>query len=93
MDGKKTTPKGTEKRRTLMKKTFGKILGAFLCLGMVLGLMSSQALQVFAEGETTPNYLTFTAEEAGSTLSFTWNTEESVEISRDSGENWTTYQT
>lgn len=74
-----------------MKKTFGKILGAFLCLGMVLGLMPSQALQVFAEGETTPNYLTFTAEEAGSTLSFTWNTEESVEISKDSGENWTTY--
>ena len=74
-----------------MKKTFGKILGAFLCLGMVLGLMPSQALQVFAEGETTPNYLTFTAEEAGSTLSFTWNTEESVEISKDSGTNWTTY--
>lgn len=74
-----------------MKKTFGKILGAFLCLGMVLGLMPTQALQVFAEGETTPNYLTFTAEEAGSTLSFTWNTEESVEISKDSGTNWTTY--
>lgn len=74
-----------------MKKTFGKILGAFLCLGMVLGLMPTQALQVFAEGETTPNYLTFTAEEAGSTLSFTWNTEESVEISIDSGTNWTTY--
>ena len=31
-----------------MKKTFGKILGAFLCLGMVLGLMPSQALQVKA---------------------------------------------
>ena len=74
-----------------LKKLFGKILGAGLCLGMVLGLMPSQALQVFAEGETTPNYLTFTAEEAGSTLSFTWNTEESVEISKDSGENWTTY--
>ena len=74
-----------------MKKTFGKILGAFLCLGMVLGLMPTQALQVFAEGETTPNYLTFTAEEAGSTLSFTWNTEESVEISKDSGTNWSTY--
>ena len=34
-----------------MKKTFGKILGAFLCLGMVLGLMPSQALQVKAAGE------------------------------------------
>ncbi len=33
----------------------------------------------------------FTAEEAGSTLSFTWNTEESVEISKDSGTNWSTY--
>ena len=31
-----------------MKKTFGKILGAFLCLGMMLGLMPSQALQVKA---------------------------------------------
>ena len=39
------------KRRTLMKKTFGKILGAFLCLGMVLGLMPSQALQVKAADE------------------------------------------
>ncbi len=34
-----------------MKKTFGKILGAFLCLGMVLGLMPSQALQVKAADE------------------------------------------
>ena len=74
-----------------LKKLFGKILGAGLCLGMVLGLMPSQALQVFAEGESTTNYLTFTAEEAGSTLSFTWNTEESVEISKDSGTNWSTY--
>lgn len=34
-----------------MKKTFGKILGAFLCLGMVLGLMPSQALPVKAADE------------------------------------------
>ena len=34
-----------------MKKTFGKILGAGLCLGMVLGLMPSQALQVKAADE------------------------------------------
>ena len=34
-----------------MKKTFGKILGAFLCLGMVLGLMPSQVLQVKAADE------------------------------------------
>ena len=34
-----------------MKKTFGKILGAFLCLGMMLGLMPSQALQVKAADE------------------------------------------
>ena len=74
-----------------MKKTFGKILGAFLCLGMVLGLMPSQVLQVFAEGETTPNYLTFTAEETNATLTLTWNTEESVEISKDSGKSWSTY--
>ena len=32
-----------------MKKTFGKILGAFLCLGMVLGLMPSQVFEVYAE--------------------------------------------
>ncbi len=74
-----------------MKKTFGKILGVFLCLGMVLGLMPSQALQVFAEEEPTPNYLTFTAEEANSTLTLTWNTDESVEISKDSGKSWSTY--
>ena len=74
-----------------MKKTFGKILGAFLCLGMVLGLMPSQALQVFAEEEPTPNYLTFKAEEANSTLTLTWNTDESVEISKDSGKSWSTY--
>ena len=74
-----------------MKKTFGKILGAFLCLGMILGLMPSQALQVFAEEESTPNYLTFTAEETNATLTLTWNTEESVEISKDSGKSWSTY--
>ena len=74
-----------------MKKTFGKILGAFLCLGMMLGLMPSQALQVFAEEESTPNYLTFTAEETNATLTLTWNTEESVEISKDSGKSWSTY--
>ena len=34
-----------------MKKRFGKILGAFLCLGMVLGLMPTQALQVKAADE------------------------------------------
>ena len=48
---RKPTPKGTGKRRTLMKKTFGKILGAFLCLGMVLGLMPTQVLQVKAAEE------------------------------------------
>ena len=32
-----------------MKKTFGKILGAFLCLGMVLGLMPTQVFEVYAE--------------------------------------------
>ena len=93
MDEKETDTKGTGKRRTLMKlkKLFGKILGAGLCLGMVLGLMPSQALQVFAEEEPTPNYLTFTAEETNSTLTLTWNTDESVEISKDSGKNWSTY--
>ena len=74
-----------------LKKLFGKILGAGLCLGMMLGLMPSQALQVFAEEESTPNYLTFTAEETNSTLTLTWNTEESVEISKDSGKSWSTY--
>ena len=34
-----------------MKKRLGKILGAFLCLGMILGLMPSQALQVKAAEE------------------------------------------
>ena len=34
-----------------LKKLFGKILGAGLCLGMVLGLMPSQALQVKAANE------------------------------------------
>lgn len=34
-----------------LKKLFGKILGAGLCLGMILGLMPSQALQVKAAGE------------------------------------------
>ena len=74
-----------------LKKLFGKILGAGLCLGMVLGLMPSQTLQVFAEEESTPNYLTFTAEDANATLTLTWNTEESVEISKDSGKSWSTY--
>ena len=48
---KENDTKGNGKRRTLMKKTFGKILGAGLCLGMVLGLMPTQALQVKAADE------------------------------------------
>ena len=34
-----------------MRKRLGKLLGAFLCLGMILGLMPSQALQVKAADE------------------------------------------
>ena len=74
-----------------LKKLFGKILGAGLCLGMVLGLMPSQALQVFAEGESTTNYLTFTAEEANSTLQFSWYSEDAVEISTNGGADWSAY--
>ena len=73
-----------------VKKLLGKLLGAFLCLGMILGLMPSQALQVKAATE--PNYLTFTAEQAGSTLTFTWANEgESVQISTDGGSTWLDY--
>ncbi len=74
-----------------LKKLFGKILGAGLCLGMILGLMPSQALQVFAEGASTPNYLTFTAEEANSTVSLTWYAGENVQYSTDRGVNWVDY--
>lgn len=78
-------------RRMLMKKRLGKLLGTFLCLSMVLGLMPSQALQVLAVEEPTPNYLTFTAEEAGSTLQFSWYSEDAVEISTNGGADWSAY--
>lgn len=78
-------------RRMLMKKRLGKLLGTILCLSMVLGLMPSQALQVLAVEEPTPNYLTFTAEEAGSTLQFSWYSEDAVEISTNGGVDWSDY--
>lgn len=55
----------TEETIMKLKKLFGKILGAGLCMGMLLGCMPSGALQVKAATE--PNYLTFTAEEADTT--------------------------
>lgn len=55
----------TEETIMKLKKLFGKILGAGLCMGMLLGCMPNGALQVKAATE--PNYLTFTAEEAGTT--------------------------
>lgn len=72
-----------------LKKLFGKILGAGLCMGMLIGCMPGGALQVKAATE--PNYLTFTAEEANSTLQFSWHSEDAVEISTNGGANWSDY--
>ena len=55
----------TEETIMKLKKLFGKILGAGLCMGMLIGCMPNGALQVKAATE--PNYLTFTAEEVGTT--------------------------
>lgn len=72
-----------------LKKLFGKILGAGLCMGMLLGCMPGGALQVKAATE--PNYLTFTAEEAGSTLSLSWASASDVQTSTDHGTTWSAY--
>lgn len=72
-----------------LKKLFGKILGAGLCMGMLLGCMPGGALQVKAA--TQPNYLTFTAEEAGSTLSLSWASASDVQTSTDHGTTWSAY--
>lgn len=74
-----------------MKKRLGKLLGAFLCLSMILGLMPAQALQVLAVEEPAPNYLTFTAEEANSTISLKWYSGENVQYSTDRGSTWIDY--
>ena len=72
-----------------LKKLFGKILGAGLCIGMLIGCMPGGALQVKAATE--PNYLTFTAEEAGSTLSLSWASASDVQTSTDHGTTWSAY--
>lgn len=79
----------TEETIMKLKKLFGKILGAGLCLGMVLGLMPTQILQVKAATE--PNYLTFTAEETGSTVSLSWASASNVQTSTDHGTTWSAY--
>ena len=63
-----------------LKKLFGRILGAGLCMGMLLGCMPGGALQVKAAPQ--PNYLTFTAEEAGSTLSLSWASASDVQTAQ-----------
>lgn len=72
-----------------LKKLFGKILGAGLCMGMLLGCMPGGALQVKAATE--PNYLTFTAEETGSTVSLSWASASNVQTSTDHGTTWSAY--
>ena len=72
-----------------MKKLLGKILGAGLCLGMLIGFMPGGSLQVKAATE--PNYLTFTAEEAGSTLSLSWAKGYDIQSSTDHGTTWSEY--
>ena len=79
----------TEETIMKLKKLFGKILGAGLCMGMLLGCMPDGALQVKAATE--PNYLTFTAEEAGSTLSLSWASARDVQTSTDHGTTWSAY--
>lgn len=79
----------TEEMIMKLKKLFGKIIGAGLCMGMLLGCMPSGALQVKAATE--PNYLTFTAEEVGSTLSLSWASASDVQTSTDHGTTWSAY--
>ena len=79
----------TEETIMKLKKLFGKIIGAGLCMGMLLGCMPNGVLQVKAATE--PNYLTFTAEEAGSTLSLPWASASDVQISTDHGTTWSAY--
>lgn len=79
----------TEETIMKLKKLFGKIIGAGLCMGMLLGCMPGSALQVKAATE--PNYLTFTAEEAGSTLSLSWASASDVQTSTDHGTTWSAY--
>ena len=79
----------TEETIMKLKKLFGKIIGAGLCMGMLLGCMPHGVLQVKAATE--PKYLTFTAEEAGSTLSLPWASASDVQISTDHGTTWSAY--
>lgn len=80
-----------QQRRMLMrvKNELRRLLGIFLCLGMVLVLMPTELMQLHAE--TKPNYLTFTAQEAGSTISLTWDSGSNVQCSIDRGATWKNY--
>ena len=46
---------------------------------------------ITGEGGYGPNYLTFTAEEAGSTLSLSWASASDVQTSTDRGTTWSAY--
>lgn len=73
-----------------VKKGLRRLLGIFLCLGMMLVLMPTELIQLHAE--TKPNYLTFTAQEAGSTISLTWYSGSNVQSSIDRGATWKDYE-
>lgn len=72
-----------------VKRGVWKLFGIFLFIGMMAVFMSGKVMQLHAE--TAPNYLTFTAQEAGSTISLTWYSGDDVQYSTDDGTNWTAY--
>lgn len=72
-----------------VKRGVWKLFGIFLFIGMMAVFMSGKVMQLHAE--TAPNYLTFTAQEAGSTISLTWYSGDDVQYSTDDGTNWIVY--
>lgn len=79
----------TEENAYEVEKVIRKNTWRRFSMGMLLGCMPGGALQVKAATE--PNYLTFTAEEAGSTLSLSWASASDVQTSTDHGTTWSAY--
>lgn len=91
-----------------MKKTKKSIIFKFITTVMTLTLLllsaSVNSITSFAKEENAaadgietpnfaePNYLTFTAAQAGSTISLSWLKADSVKYSTDGGKSWSTYK-
>ena len=75
------------KEKFIKKGIKGKLFSVTLAFAMAFLLLPMNKIVANAA----PRPLTFTAEEAGSTVEFSWNSGSSVEYSTDGGSTWNSY--